>query len=479
MDRAQTGRGDPPPSDSIPSAVPPYRFTAGFQRKILALAIRGDLLRVAPEVFHSRFFGSLSNGGPKPPRQRLAELVEQHVQQYPGGPPGIDTIDELLTRLLPTFSAEERPFIEDEWRLVRGQDISDPRYVMAEACRWAQSVAVSRALLQAAEWVEAVQQGATMDLGRLRGTMDQALQIGEPKIGKGGEYFATLFERLAWWRQNPYEGKLPSGFPSLDRFLQGGPRYAEAFYILAPPKGAKTAFLMNVALNAVRKRRGVAFFSFEMGLRPMLMRMDRNVACRLREELHVSTEPLEHAVRGLRAAGAGRVWVQQFQARKQGCEEAIQVVERLRAEGLPVDLVVLDYLNIMSTEKHEREKRHELAQISRDMSALAKELDVVVWSAALTNRKAVDKDRVTKVDIAEAFEVVSVLDGAVAWCGGPELRKEGKQRLYLVAAREEEDETEVGTYKIDRGRMLISEVPPEGHKTEEGSDGGNSRGVAP
>ena len=123
-----------------------------------------------------------------------------------------------------------------------------------------------------------------------------------------------------------------------------------------------------------------------------------------------------------------------------------------------MNVVVFDYLNIMSPARQERELRHQLPAISREMSAIAKELDVVVWSAALVNRKSVEKERIKKTDIAEAFEVVAVADGMIAICAPQELRQLGQRRLYLAALREEEDERDGGIYQLDLDRMTFREA---------------------
>lgn len=133
-------------------------------------------------------------------------------------------------------------------------------------------------------------------------------------------------------------------------------------------------------------------------------------------------------------------------------------MERRRGMGHEVSVIIYDYLNIMSPARQERELRHQLPAISREMSAIAKELDVVVWSAALVNRKSVEKERIKKTDIAEAFEVVSVADGMIAICAPHELRQQSQRRLYLAALREEEDERDGGIYQIDLDRMIFKEV---------------------
>jgi hypothetical protein len=132
-----------------------------------------------------------------------------------------------------------------------------------------------------------------------------------------------------------------------------------------------------------------------------------------------------------------------------------EVLVPLRSRGVDIRLVVFDYLNTMASAAHEREKRHELVQVSRDMVRFAKTHDVVVWSAALVNRAATDKAIITKSDIAEAFEVIAVCDGIVALCGSKAMRAAGARALFLTALRHEGDDKMAGYYAVDFKTMRL------------------------
>jgi len=171
-------------------------------------------------------------------------------------------------------------------------------------------------------------------------------------------------------------------------------------------------------------------------------------------ELRLNPDLLEKAGRGLISAGAGELWLRcETPQQRSAVGEVERWVDILRREGEQIDLVILDYLNIMGASGEEREKRHELARASREISALGKNLDVVVWSAALVKRDAVRRKIIRKDDIAEAFEVIAVCDGAVAICGDEEMIRAKQRLLYACALREEEDEREAGTYYLDQDRM--------------------------
>ena len=434
-----------------------YPFNENFQRQILALTLRSTLLRDLPGCFHSRFFGA--DQRLKSPMQLLAEIIERFALRYQGERIDAAVMDELVRQQAQRMKPAERHQFEAEWGTIRSLEVANPDYVMDRMRWWARDQAIRKAITQSSELIGAsVDSGKEIDIAAIQKLVEQASGVGHP-YARGRMIFGE--DGMYMWRETPMMFQVTTGYRALDAAMDGGPRRKEVMYFLAPPKGAKTAALINIAINASRNRKGVAYFSFEMGIRPMVMRMHRNIAMATKQELRVNVYPLRKAMKAMQSFGVKNIWIERYYPQKQGCAEVAKTVEHLRAKGFEIDVVIVDYLNIMSPLQREQEKRHALAAISREISAMAHELDVVVWSAALVKRSAVDKAVVRKVDIAEAFEVISVADGAIAICGPADMRSAGFRQLYLTALRDNEDEKYAGLYRVDMDRMRIWEATPE------------------
>ena len=443
-------------------------FADDFKRKILALAIRSDLVARAPGAFQARLFatpgvpvvrdkysGELKKSEQHPPMFTLAEIVEKFIKQHRGQRPGNVTMDQLVSEQAKRPHA--RKGLEDEWKRVRELEVEDPDYVIKRVARWAQEEALGAAVIHASKLLEQRHEGQAVDCEAIGKSVAAAVKVGVEE-GEGGWWIGDNND-ISHWELDRLGKRVPTGWHHLDKVLYGGVKMGTSFYILAPPKGCKTTALVNLMNNASRARHGVACFTYEMNIDEMRQRLDRNQLRTVREKLFGKPSQAAAMRDGLRAGGAGDIWIQRFQSRKHGCLEAQRVVERLRADGADIDLVVLDYLNIMSTDDRElsKEKRHELAAISREMSQLAKELDVAVWSAALVKRASMNKTRISKDDIAEAFEVISVLDGAVAVCSDQAMRDQEPELRNLVTAamRDARDEELIGTFAVDLDRMTM------------------------
>lgn len=392
--------------------------------------------------------------------------MENFGKEFKNERPGQETMDELVRRESKKLKPAEREAFEKEWKEIQAVEVPDVGFVINQVRAWAKDAALAGAITVSADMIETARKtGKQDDLAKIRTMVDEALRVGEPE-GRGGLVYVGE-DHHDFWRVDHSRTKVRTGFSRLDMCLDGGVQFGEVFYILAPPKGAKSAFLMNVALNVSRRRQGVAFFSYEMRQRPIVMRMDRNLTGFTKHALRDDPDKVKKAMEGMRGFGAGEIWIQEFSARKQGVEEGARIVERRRGMGHEINLIVFDYLNIMAPHKAERERRLELPAISREMAAVAKELDVAIWSGALVNRKAVNKERIAKTDIAEAFEVIAVADGMVAICAPKELLEHKQRRLFLAALREEEDERDVGLYHVDLDLMRFRELKEFGRKPED------------
>lgn len=193
-------------------------------------------------------------------------------------------------------------------------------------------------------------------------------------------------------RQEDGTGQKPisTGFPDLDHRMSGGMRRGELIVVAARPKMGKTALALNIAANVARTQ-PVLVQSMEM---PEQQLHQRNVASLGRVDLgyllNVSTIPSDPMandevwsgiVAGTSAAQALHMYVDD-----QGGCTLLDVRTKARSvkrqHGL--DLLVLDYLQLMSGEGDNRNA--EIEGITRGLKALAKELDIVIMLLSQLNR---------------------------------------------------------------------------------------------
>ncbi|MCU0485719.1 MAG: replicative DNA helicase [Anaerolineales bacterium] len=179
---------------------------------------------------------------------------------------------------------------------------------------------------------------------------------------------------------------VPTGFIDLDRLL-GGLQSSDLLIIAGRPGMGKTAFMLTVAKNAAQMhKKHVAIFSLEMANEQLVQRLISQEtgidSHRLRtgklteDEWPVFTHAVE-VLSGTRIFLDDTPSLTPLQLRTK--------CRRLHME-FKLDLVVVDYLQLMSSGSRSENRVQEVSYISRNMKALARELNVPVLAAAQLSR---------------------------------------------------------------------------------------------
>jgi len=192
---------------------------------------------------------------------------------------------------------------------------------------------------------------------------------------------------------------IPTGFEAIDRLLTGGPNRGALVILGARPSMGKTALSMNIALNAARDY-SVLFLSQEMQNGELL---DRAIASLGHVPLGsvITGQLTDQEWQGFTAANA-RLQELNLHLDDQPAITLLDVRSKARLvkrkHGL--DVVVVDYLQLMSGEGTNRNQQIE--EISRGLKALAKELNIVVFALSQLSRNAANKSRPQLSDLRDS-----------------------------------------------------------------------------
>ena len=170
---------------------------------------------------------------------------------------------------------------------------------------------------------------------------------------------------------------VPTGFIDLDK-MTSGMQKSDLIILAARPSMGKTAFALCVARNAAIKGYKVAIFSLEMGKMQLSQRL-------LSMEAGVDSQRLR----------TGRLdnndWMKMSAVMDRLSEADIRIDDtpgitvmgiknkcrRMKADS-GLDLVIIDYLQLMSAEGRVESRQQEVSNLSRNLKQLARELDCPV-----------------------------------------------------------------------------------------------------
>jgi replicative DNA helicase len=297
----------------------------------------------------------------------LAEELQRHGEFEPIG--GYAYISGLLD------GVPDRPSIEHYIKIVRDK-------AMLRGIISISTAAIARASDQS-DLAEDV----------LNDTEAQIFQLSEKRIGRGfmgvqeivRESFGSIDALLQ--RGQRITG-LATHFHELDSITCGLQR-SDLVIIAARPSMGKTAFAMNIAENAaIEDQKTVAVFSLEMSKEALLQRMLCSVAkvdshrFRTGSLWQDDTRKVQRAMEKLAQAP---IFIDDTPGIAVG--EMRAKARRLKQSKGALDLIVVDYLQLMSGAGRRYENRtQEVSAISRGLKALAKELAVPVVALSQLSR---------------------------------------------------------------------------------------------
>lgn len=179
---------------------------------------------------------------------------------------------------------------------------------------------------------------------------------------------------------------VPTGLTDLDKLL-GGLQKSDLLIIAGRPGMGKTGFMLSVAKNAAQKhRKHVAMFSLEMSAEQLVQRL-------IAQETGLDTQRLRtgklsdnewpvftHAIEVLSTT---QIWLDDTPGLT-----PMQLRTKCRRLHLEfsLDLIIVDYLQLMSGDTRNDNRVQEVSYISRNLKTLARELNVPVLAAAQLSR---------------------------------------------------------------------------------------------
>jgi len=214
----------------------------------------------------------------------------------------------------------------------------------------------------------------------------------------------TLTDIGHWYETKKTVTGTPTGYNDLDELLTGF-HGSELIVIAARPGMGKTAFALNIMNNiaSIAPEKAVLFFSLEMPASQLGMRLlciQSLVDSQRVRTGHISSEEMKQLFAAASLLGKSNIYLDDT--------PSINIMEiRAKARRLqqkvPVGLIIVDYLQLITSLS--RVDRHlQIAEISRFLKQLARELDIPVVALSQLSRAVEQRtdQRPTLSDLRES-----------------------------------------------------------------------------
>ncbi|MEC0107252.1 replicative DNA helicase [Paenibacillus taichungensis] len=177
-----------------------------------------------------------------------------------------------------------------------------------------------------------------------------------------------------------------SGYVDLDRMTSGF-QNSDLIIVAARPSVGKTAFALNIAqFVALKGQKRVAVFSLEMSAEQLALRMisaEGNIEANRIRTGFLTGDDWDKATNVIASLGESHLFIDDSAALT--AQGIINKCRRLK-QKFGLDMVVIDYLQLISGEKGKENRQQEVTDISRKLKQLARELHIPVIALSQLNR---------------------------------------------------------------------------------------------
>ena len=200
----------------------------------------------------------------------------------------------------------------------------------------------------------------------------------------------AVIDQIDEWHNNPDQLRgLPTGFTEFDK-LTGGLRPGDLVIVAGRPSMGKSTLAVNMAEYAAvnpNTKAAVAIFTMEMPSEQVVTRMLASIGGVPLNSLRsgkISDDDWVRITAATSQLSEARIFIDETSALTP--TELRARARRIKREANGLDLIVVDYLQLMQVPGTQENRATEIAEISRGLKALAKELNVPVIAVSQLNR---------------------------------------------------------------------------------------------
>lgn len=228
---------------------------------------------------------------------------------------------------------------------------------------------------------------------------------------------------------------VPTPWGWLNDQLLGGPVKQDLAVVLSVINGGKTAALVNIAYRAIIEGLAVVYLTFEDGDKKIARRFKQLVGNMTMEEVILHPQRATHKMHKFLELTGGHCTIKTLASRRDGVAEAAAFLK-----GLPhkPDVVITDYADRFRPKAKYTEPRHSLREIFEDCKQLAKDFDVLHWTARQVNKTRMGQSVVGTEHAGEAWGTMESPDLVIGLGRTMEDERLGRLMLFTAKVRDHE-----------------------------------------
>ena len=383
------------------------------------------------------------------PAQKWAiKEILKYYEKYHTTP----SLDILKVELLKVDNEVLQLSIKEQLKLAYVTSDEDLEYVQEEFTNFCKNQQLKKALMSS---VDLLKGG---DFDGIRYLIDNALKSGQDK-NLGHEYIKDIEER---YRENSRE-TIPTPWPKIDQLLQGGLGNGDFGLIFGNPGGGKSWSLVALGGHAVRLGYNVLHYTLELGEEYVGKRYDAFFTKIPVNKVDSHRDKIEEIIPQL----PGQLIIKEYPTGRASVSTIESHIAKSTSMGVKPDLVIIDYVDLLSSRKTNRERKDEIDDIYTSTKGLARQLDIPIWSVSQVNRAGA-QDKVIQGDkAAGSYDKIMITDFCMSLSRKKEDKVNNTGRFHLMKNRYGMDGITFGIQAdTSTGHFVVKDEYVEGEESE-------------
>jgi len=310
--------------------------------------------------------------------------------------------------------------IREQLKLAYEASDEDLKYVQEEFSNFCKNQQLKKALLKSVDLLK------IGDYESIKFIVESAMKSGQDK-NIGHEYLKDVEYR---YREDNRK-TIPTPWAKFNDLTQGGIGNGDLGLIFGSPGGGKSWCLVSLGAYAVSLGFNVLHYTLELGEDYVAKRYDAFFTRIPVNTIHQHRDQVEETINRL----PGKLIVKEYPiggATTSTLESHIQKSENL---DIKPDLIIIDYIDLLSTKKRSSDRKGELDHIYRSIKGLARQLNLPIWSVSQVNRAGARDEIVEGDKAAGSYDKIMISDVCISLSRQRQDKVNGTGRFHIMKNR--------------------------------------------
>ena len=307
----------------------------------------------------------------------------------------VPSMDILKVELKKIDNEVLRVSIKEQLREAYEASEEDLEYVREEFSTFCKNQQLKKALLNSVDLLKAG------DFDGIKFLVESALKAGQDK-NVGHEYNKDIEARF----REDSRTIIATPWEKINDLLQGGLGNGDFGLIFGNPGGGKSWSLVALGGYAVRMGYNVLHYTLELGEDYVGRRYDAFFTKTPVDKILQNRKKVEEIVPQL----PGELIIKEFPTGRATISTVEAHIRKVKDLGVEPDLIIIDYVDLLSTNKRTSDRKGEIDDIYTSTKGLARELNIPIWSVSQVNRAGAKDDVIEGDKAAGSYDKIMITD---------------------------------------------------------------------